>query len=183
MIAMSSWARTGNKIRLSINDFNYPKKMNSLKLFCVLCLIGGKVMAIPNDTTEVHFSVDTTIIKLPEADYKVKKIIREKNNLYVIDLERSDSVFRIFSHYDGTRNSGDVKLHKHDKVKVELIIPSEFVRRRILGIMNPLDVGGIKHYGVDITNYIYRNTFRFPYYFEIRYCDDLNGRYLRPKKD
>ena len=155
----------------------------NILLFYVLCLIGGKVMATPIDTTEVHFSVDTTIIKLPEADYKVKKIIREKNNLYVIDLERSDSVFRIFSHYDGTRNSGDVKLHKHDIVKVELEVPSEL--ERLSHLNNPnfyMEIQWEILPGVYISKYLYRNTLRFPYDFEIRYCDDLNGRFLKTKK-
>lgn len=158
--------------------------MNKIKLLCVLCLIGSKVMATTNDTTEIHFPYDTTMIKLPVADYVVKKIIKEKNDLYIIDLERSDSVFRIFSHFDGIRNSGDIKLHKHDRVRVELTVPSEETRMSLWD--NPVVYMEIQWEalpGVYISKYLHRNTLRFPYDFEIRYCDDLNGRYLRPKKE
>ena len=144
-------------------------------LLCLLCFVGGKVMATPNDTTT---------IKLPEADYVVKKIIREKKNLYVIDLERSDSVFRIFSHYDGIRKSGDVELHRHDSVRVELTVPSEDARMSLWD--NPFIYTEVQFEllpGVYISEYLHRNTSRFPYYFEIRYCDDLNGPFLRSKMD
>ena len=139
-------------------------------LFCVLYLVGCKIVEAP-----IQYNSDSD-------SYVVKQITRLKNQLYIVDLERSDSVFRIFSHFDGKKNDGYIKLHKHDKVKVELIVPTEFQRLAIWEQMNPLDVRTVM-YGVDVSKYFYRNTFRFPYYFEGRYCDDLNGRYLKSKKE
>ena len=148
-----------------------------LYLFCVLCFFGCKTVETPMHQQYSVFNEDKPE-KLPEADYLVKEIIKEKNDLYVIDLERSDSVFRIFSHFDGEKSINDVEIHINDSVRVELIIPSE-VQRPLWEMMNPLDVR-IEHFGVHISNYLLQGR---PYNFKVRYCDDLNGRYLRPKKD
>ena len=160
------------------------------KCICVLCLIGYNTTetpilqnSVPNEAPilQHYVSYDTTEIKLPVADYVVKKIIREKKNLYIIDLERSDSVFRIFSHFDGKRNVGDEKIHKHDRVSVELIKPSEYERETMWD--NPylyVEVL-VELYGVTINKYLKR--FRYSYDFEVCYCNDLNGLYLRCKKE
>ena len=62
-------------------------------LICLVSLFGCRSLKMPTP------NYDKSEIKLPIADYLVKEIIKEKNDLYIIDLERSDTVFRIFSHY------------------------------------------------------------------------------------
>lgn len=137
-------------------------------ILCVLFFIGCKTLRTPLVYT---VSYDRTEVELPVADYLVKDIVREENNLYVIDLERSDSVFRLFSHFDGEKNANDVEIHINDRVRVGLIEPSEWDRKTMWERMNPLDVRGVV-YGVDISDYLLRGPV-------IRYCDYLNGPYLR----
>lgn len=170
------------------------------KLFFVLCLVWGKTVNTPKEQiSNLDYSVNTFIrsntdsniepdtlyfgtteIIYPVADYVVKKTKRLRKRLYIIDLERSDSIYRIFSHFDGKKDAGDSKLHKHDTVRVKLIEPSEVDRMALWDRANRLDWNlNNKYYGVNIVKHLFRD----PYYFEVRYCDDLNGRYLKSKKE
>ncbi|MBO6077199.1 MAG: hypothetical protein J6P66_00420 [Bacteroidaceae bacterium] len=137
----------------------------------------------PDTISAESLQLGNTRIVHSVADYVVKKTIRVNKQLYVIDLERSDSVYRVFSHYDGIKNPDDIKLHKHDIIRVELIEPSEFERFVRWDAYFVYMRVKMEYYNVYINKYLYRNTFRSPYYFEIRFCDDLNGPYLRYKKD
>lgn len=158
---------------------------NIINCICVLCLVGCKTVEIPTQQDYIPYkepilqryvSYDRTELKLPVSDYVVKKIIREKK-LYIIDLECSDSIFRVFSPFDDKKRAGDVKLHKHDTVRVELIEPSEFERETLWD--NPFIYGEVdfEYYGVYISKYL-----RDMSYDKVRFCDEFNGRYLRSKK-
>lgn len=171
----------------------------------ILCFVGCKTIETPirqnyrvNKSTKVNVDSNVepksilirdslhyehTRINHSAASYVVKKTIKVNKRLFVIDLERSDSVYRVFSNYDGKKKSGDVKLHKHDTIRIELIEPSEF--ERLVRWDAPFVYMNIKmeYYNAYINKYLYRNTYRFPYYFEVRFCDDLNGRYLKPKRE
>ena len=136
------------------SNYNYQKKKKIIVLICIVSLFGCRSLKMPTP------NYDKSEIKLPIADYLVKEIIKEKNDLYIIDLERSDTVFRIFSHYDGEKNANDVEIHINDSVRVELIEPSEMERNLLWDNPSFYVEIDMEIYGVFISKYLRDSNYK-----------------------
>ena len=120
----------------------------------------GKVMSEPFSSCKNYFIVS-----------KVKK---KKNNVYIIYAERNDSVFKIFSHFNGKIGRNDIKLKKGSLFKAKLISQFKSVEKKI-NMMSSYGIS-IIYYGVVISKESKNNI------QDVYSCEELNGRFIYQKK-
>lgn len=102
--------------------------------------------------------------------YKVRKIRKQKNNVYFIYAERNDSIFKIYSWFDGNVHPGDTRLKRGTKFKARLT--------HRLGAdagewqdMSYLEFG-VSYHGVAVMCEPEKDI------LDVYSCSEINGRYL-----
>ncbi len=105
-----------------------------------------------------------------EHYFVVSKIKKQKNNVYIIYAQRHDSIFKIFSHFDGIIKNNDIKLVKGSHFRAYL--NSQFKATEEKFNMMPQYEISILFHGVTISKEP-ENKIN-----DIFSCEELNGKYI-----
>ena len=128
-------------------------------LFCTAC------------SSSVGVTLDTNS---SNDGYKITKIKKQKNNVYIIYATRNDSIFKIASHYNGITSDNNIKL------KVGTVFCADlrpYFNGEICGLQTMHQLGlAIDYYGVSIYQEPQKGI------NELYFCDDINGRYFNISK-
>lgn len=102
----------------------------------------------------------------------IEKIVKKENNVYIIYAIRNDSIFKIASHFNGTKNKDDITLKKGSRIKVKLHSQFRDLERKLNII--PMNNASIEYFGVTISKEPEKNI------DDVFICDEINGKYLSP---
>lgn len=117
-----------------------------------------------------------------ENYYKVMKIVKLKNNAFVIYAKHNDEIYKILTHYDSSKRSSYTKALKKGSVfKAELESYWDFLVERF-NLMFTLKVKYYNYYGNNVRTYEYKKNI-----LDLHFCDDINGKFIKetdeiPKK-
>ena len=81
--------------------------------------------------------------------YKVKKIVKKKNNVFFIYAEKNDSIYKIYTHYNGFREPNSVELKRGSVFNLPL---KSFNQRMIdeMGMASWADITSTIYYDVPV---------------------------------
>ena len=85
----------------------------------------------------------------PQNFYKVKKIVKKKNNVFFIYAEKNDCIYKIYTHYNGFREPNSVELKRGSVFNLPL---KSFNQRMIddMGMASWADITGTIYYDVPV---------------------------------
>lgn len=85
----------------------------------------------------------------PQNFYKVKKIVKKENNVFFIYAEKNDSIYKIYTHYNGFREPNSVELKRGSVFNLPL---KSFNQRMIddMGMASWADITGTIYYDVPV---------------------------------
>ena len=85
----------------------------------------------------------------PQNFYKVKKIVKKKNNVFFIYAEKNDSIYKIYTHYNGFREPNSVELKRGSVFNLPL---KSFNQRMIddMEMASWADITGTIYYDVPV---------------------------------
>ena len=85
----------------------------------------------------------------PQNFYKVKKIVKKENNVFFIYAEKNDSIYKIYTHYNGFREPNSVELKRGSVFNLPL---KSFNQRMIdeMGMASWVDITGTIYYDVPV---------------------------------
>lgn len=85
----------------------------------------------------------------PQNFYKVKKIVKKKNNVFFIYAEKNDSIYKIYTHYNGFREPNSVELKRGSVFNLPL---KSFNQRMIdeMGMASWADITSTIYYDVPV---------------------------------
>ena len=85
----------------------------------------------------------------PQNFYKVKKIVKKENNVFFIYAEKNNSIYKIYTHYNGFREPNSVELKRGSVFNLPL---KSFNQRMIdeMGMASWVDITGTIYYDVPV---------------------------------
>ena len=85
----------------------------------------------------------------PQNFYKVKKIVKKENNVFFIYAEKNDSIYKIYTHYNGFREPNSVELKRGSVFNLPL---KSFNQRMIddMEMASWADITGTIYYDVPV---------------------------------
>ena len=85
----------------------------------------------------------------PQNFYKVKKIVKKENNVFFIYAEKNDSIYKIYTHYNGFREPNSVELKRGSVFNLPL---KSFNQRMIdeMGMASWADITSTIYYDVPV---------------------------------
>ena len=106
----------------------------------------------------------------PQNFYKVKKIVKKKNNVFFIYAEKNDSIYKIYTHYNGFREPNSVELKRGSVFNLPL---KSFNQRMIdeMGMASWADITGTIYYDVPVAKEEDKGI------DDIYECESINGIY------
>lgn len=106
----------------------------------------------------------------PQNFYKVKKIVKKKNNVFFIYAEKNDSIYKIYTHYNGLREPNSVELKRGSVFNLPL---KSFNQRMIddMGMASWADITGTIYYNVPVAKEENKDI------DDIYECESINGIY------
>ena len=106
----------------------------------------------------------------PQNFYKVKKIVKKKNNVFFIYAENNDSIYKIYTHYNGLREPNSVELKRGSVFNLPL---KSFNQRMIdeMGMASWADITGTIYYDVPVCKEEDNDI------DDIYECESINGIY------
>ena len=106
----------------------------------------------------------------PQNFYKVKKIVKKKNNVFFIYAEKNDSIYKIYTHYNGFREPNSVELKRGSVFNLPL---KSFNQRMIdeMGMASWADITGTIYYDVPVCKEEDKGI------DDIYECESINGIY------
>ena len=104
----------------------------------------------------------------PQNFYKVKKIVKKKNNVFFIYAEKNDSIYKIYTHYNGLREPNSVELKRGSVFNLPL---KSFNQRMIddMGMASWADITGTIYYDVPVAKEENKDI------DDIYECESING--------
>ena len=106
----------------------------------------------------------------PQNFYKVKKIVKKENNVFFIYAEKNDSIYKIYTHYNGFREPNSVELKRGSVFNLPL---KSFNQRMIdeMGMASWADITGTIYYDVPVAKEEDKDI------DDIYECESINGIY------
>ena len=106
----------------------------------------------------------------PQNFYKVKKIVKKKNNVFFIYAEKNDSIYKIYTHYNGFREPNSVELKRGSVFNLPL---KSFNQRMIdeMGMASWADKTSTIYYDVPVCKEEDKDI------DDIYECESINGIY------
>ena len=106
----------------------------------------------------------------PQNFYKVKKIVKKKNNVFFIYAEKNDSIYKIYTHYNGFREPNSVELKRGSVFNLPL---KSFNQRMIdeMGMASWADITSTIYYDVPVCKEEDKDI------DDIYECESINGIY------
>ena len=106
----------------------------------------------------------------PQNFYKVKKIVKKKNNVFFIYAEKNGSIYKIYTHYNGLREPNSVELKRGSVFNLPL---KSFNQRMIddMGMASWADITGTIYYNVPVAKEEDKDI------DDIYECESINGIY------
>ena len=106
----------------------------------------------------------------PQNFYKVKKIVKKKNNVFFIYAEKNDSIYKIYTHYNGLREPNSVELKRGSVFNLPL---KSFNQRMIddMGMASWADITATIYYDVPVAKEENKDI------DDIYECESINGIY------
>ena len=106
----------------------------------------------------------------PQNFYKVKKIVKKENNVFFIYAEKNDSIYKIYTHYNGFREPNSVELKCGSVFNLPL---KSFNQRMIdeMGMASWADITSTIYYDVPVCKEEDKDI------DDIYECESINGIY------
>ena len=106
----------------------------------------------------------------PQNFYKVKKIVKKENNVFFIYAEKNDSIYKIYTHYNGFREPNSVELKRGSVFNLPL---KSFNQRMIddMEMASWADITGTIYYDVPVAKEEDKGI------DDIYECESINGIY------
>ncbi|WP_288767825.1 hypothetical protein [uncultured Prevotella sp.] len=106
----------------------------------------------------------------PQNFYKVKKIVKKENNVFFIYAEKKDSIYKIYTHYNGFREPNSVELKRGSVFNLPL---KSFNQRMIdeMGMASWADITSTIYYDVPVCKEEDKDI------DDIYECESINGIY------
>lgn len=106
----------------------------------------------------------------PQNFYTVKKIVKKENNVFFIYAEKNDSIYKIYTHYNGFREPNSVELKRGSVFNLPL---KSFNQRMIdeMGMASWADITGTIYYDVPVAKEEDKDI------DDIYECESINGIY------
>lgn len=104
----------------------------------------------------------------PQKYYTVTKIKGKKNNVYFIYAKRNDSIFKIYTHYNGKKDPKAVKLKRGSIFSAHLESFNE-KNIRYLNLVSWAEVSGFEYYNVIVLKEPQNGI------YDIYECKNING--------
>ena len=106
----------------------------------------------------------------PQNFYKVKKIVKKENNVFFIYAEKNDSIYKIYTHYNGFREPNSVELKRGSVFNLPL---KSFNQRMIdeMGMASWADITSTIYYDVPVCKEEDKDI------DDIYECESINGIY------
>ena len=145
-----------------------------------ISIILGVLAIINFNCCKTHSSLQSHALE--ENYFKVEKITKLKNNVFVIYAKRNDTIFKILTHYDSAKRLSYPKtLKKGSFFKAELESYWDFLAKRF-NLMYTLKIKYYNYYGNQVRIYEYKKKI-----WDLYFCDDINGNSIKetyelPKK-
>lgn len=106
----------------------------------------------------------------PQNFYTVKKIVKKENNVFFIYAEKNDSIYKIYTHYNGFREPNSVELKRGSVFNLPL---KSFNQRMIdeMGMASWADITSTIYYDVPVCKEEDKDI------DDIYECESINGIY------
>ena len=106
----------------------------------------------------------------PQNFYKVKKIVKKENNVFFIYAEKNNSIYKIYTHYNGFREPNSVELKRGSVFNLPL---KSFNQRMIdeMGMASWADITSTIYYDVPVCKEEDKDI------DDIYECESINGIY------
>lgn len=106
----------------------------------------------------------------PDGFYRVTKIKKKANDVFFIYAKRNDSIFKIYTHYDGLRKPKSVKLKRGSRFYAPLE-SFNMMNIKYFNLASWAEVTGFEYYKVIVDKEPEKGI------NDIYSCDSINGIY------